>query len=112
MFHTIWGGVFFLTGKISLQAAELVKSDAVGGVFAVQAVKVAAMNNTNKYFHTKWRQTPTYQGGYMLDGGVHDIAALRLILGEISSVSSFSALLKGVRNGSTIFHHRFRIGTN
>lgn len=30
---------------------------------------------------TAWRKTPEYQGGFLLDGGVHMLAGLRLILG-------------------------------
>ncbi|KAF2004346.1 NAD(P)-binding protein [Amniculicola lignicola CBS 123094] len=35
-----------------------------------------------KYFETAWRKVPEYQGGFLLDGGVHFIAATRLMLGE------------------------------
>ncbi|KAF2646377.1 NAD(P)-binding protein [Massarina eburnea CBS 473.64] len=34
-----------------------------------------------KYFETAWRKKPEYQGGFLLDGGVHFIAATRLVLG-------------------------------
>ncbi|EAW19206.1 Gfo/Idh/MocA family protein [Aspergillus fischeri NRRL 181] len=40
---------------------------------------------------TAWRQTPGYQGGFILDGGVHIIAALRLILGSNDPVATISA---------------------
>lgn len=33
-----------------------------------------------KYFETAWRKKPEYQGGFLLDGGVHFIAATRLML--------------------------------
>ncbi|KXX76312.1 Glucose--fructose oxidoreductase [Madurella mycetomatis] len=51
----------------------------------------------NKYFQTEWRKTPTHQGGFLLDGGVHFVAALRFLLDaagqEIKQLSGFSALL-------------------
>jgi predicted dehydrogenase len=39
-------------------------------------------------FDTPWRHQDGYKGGYILDGGVHIIAQLRAILGEIVEVSS------------------------
>lgn len=41
---------------------------------------------------TPWRKTPAYQGGFLLDGGVHTLAGLRLILGKgNNSLNSVSA---------------------
>jgi predicted dehydrogenase len=36
----------------------------------------------------RWRGSPAYAGGYMLDSGVHFIALLRKIVGEIDEVSA------------------------
>ncbi|RMZ90574.1 hypothetical protein DV736_g2191, partial [Chaetothyriales sp. CBS 134916] len=59
-----------------------------------------------KYVETAWRKSPGYQGGFVLDGGVHHAAGLRLLLsgsgsegkgggeGEISELSAFSAQLQ------------------
>lgn len=62
-------------------------------------VRVAAFVEAGgKYFETAWRKVPGYQGGFLLDGGVHFIAAMRLMLqggGEkIDSVSAFTAQLQ------------------
>jgi predicted dehydrogenase len=48
---------------------------------------------------TEWRRTPTHQGGYILDGGVHHMAGLRLLLdshpgNEIAKVSAFTNQLQ------------------
>ncbi|KAJ5627978.1 hypothetical protein N7490_010206 [Penicillium lividum] len=48
-----------------------------------------------KFNLTPWRRTPTHQGGYLLDGGVHFTAGLRLLLGsqpgnEIDTLSAFT----------------------
>ena len=51
----------------------------------------------SKYYETGWRKTPEYQGGFLLDGGVHFIAAIRLMLGsggKMSRVSAFTAQLQ------------------
>ncbi|MCJ1314331.1 hypothetical protein MMC25_008012 [Agyrium rufum] len=39
-----------------------------------------------KYFDTLWRKKPSHQGGFLLDGGVHFVAGLRLLLGSDSIV--------------------------
>src|SRR5690606_36690138 len=36
-----------------------------------------------KYYHTSWRRSPDFPVGFLMDRGVHHIAALRQILGEI-----------------------------
>ncbi|OQD75260.1 hypothetical protein PENDEC_c008G05264 [Penicillium decumbens] len=48
----------------------------------------------NKYYQTAWRKIPEYQGGFLLDGGVHMTAGLRLILGpeRITTLSAQSQL--------------------
>lgn len=40
---------------------------------------------------TVWRKIPDYQGGFILDGGVHQLAGLRLILGSADKVTTVSA---------------------
>ena len=49
---------------------------------------------SNKYYQTEWRKTPEYQGGFLLDGGVHFIAGIRVLLGgggvKVKKVSAFT----------------------
>jgi len=40
----------------------------------------------NTFAATEWRQYPDYRGGTFLDAGIHDIAALRHIFGEVEHV--------------------------
>ncbi|KAM0453570.1 hypothetical protein ACHAPV_008904 [Trichoderma viride] len=35
-----------------------------------------------KWYETPWRKAPEYQGGFLLDGGVHQTALLRFISGQ------------------------------
>jgi predicted dehydrogenase len=44
----------------------------------------------NTFAAKEWRQHPHFIGGAFLDGGVHDIASLRYIFGNISKVSAFA----------------------
>lgn len=49
----------------------------------------------NKYFNTPWRKNPTHPYGFILDGGVHSTAAVRLFLGagdKPHSVIGYSSL--------------------
>ncbi|KAF1982485.1 NAD(P)-binding protein [Aulographum hederae CBS 113979] len=38
------------------------------------------MPPSNRYVGTAWRKDPEFQGGFLLDGGIHFVAALRLLL--------------------------------
>ena len=40
---------------------------------------------------TPWRKSPTHQGGFLLDGGIHRVAALRLLLGPENTIDCVSA---------------------
>ena len=73
------------------RAAELVQSGAIGTPRMATWVLHGHVVPDNKYYGTEWRRTGGFPGGYLLDGGVHNIAALRLILGEIAAVSAVSA---------------------
>lgn len=39
----------------------------------------------------RWRKVPTHQGGFLLDGGVHHVAGLRLLLGPDNPILSVVA---------------------
>lgn len=43
------------------------------------------------YLQADWRRTGEFPGGFLLDGGVHHVASLRLLLGEIESVYAMTA---------------------
>lgn len=48
------------------------------------------LEESNKYVKTKWRIHHQYPGGFITDGGVHNIAALRLLFGEIIHINAFT----------------------
>ena len=41
------------------------------------------------YFSKEWRRHPAFPGGVFLDGGIHDIARLRFLFGEIESLCAY-----------------------
>lgn len=68
----------------------------LGGVKGVEVKMFQSVERGGKYFETAWRKTPGYQGGFLLDGGVHFTAALRRLLPKHHkfTVSCFSQLLQ------------------
>ncbi|KAL2829219.1 hypothetical protein BDW59DRAFT_178564 [Aspergillus cavernicola] len=77
-----------------LRTAEEVQK--LGGVKSFRVLVRSKVSTESKYYHTSWRKIPEYQGGFVLDGGVHTIAGLRLILGgggnALGSVSAHTCL--------------------
>lgn len=71
-----------------VRAAEIVASGAIGRVLLADWAIHVAMTPDNPYYHTSWRRDESFPGGFLLDGGVHHMAGLRLILGEVASVTA------------------------
>ncbi len=44
----------------------------------------------NKYYASGWRFSGGFPGGMLMDGGVHHIAVMRMLLGDIAEVSAFT----------------------
>ncbi|KDQ56757.1 hypothetical protein JAAARDRAFT_70456 [Jaapia argillacea MUCL 33604] len=79
------------------KAGELVREGRIGKVIGFGANIVNYIDKDSKWYKTPWRTVPDYQGGFLLDGGVHFAAALRVALGPtypLSKLSAFSALHK------------------
>ena len=66
----------------------------VGTPLVATLTRLSAMNTSNKYYATKWRATPNYQGGYLFDGGVHEVCKLRMMFGEVQEVCSMAHQFK------------------
>lgn len=73
------------------QAASLIADGAIGRLLTLDWIGHTAMAAQNPYYGTLWRRENAFMGGFLLDGGVHHIAMLRMIAGEIASVSAASA---------------------
>lgn len=70
-----------------LRAAQLVATGAIGRPVAALWSRFAAIQPGNPYYATTWRRSG-FPGGLLLDGVIHLAAALRLILGEVATVTS------------------------
>jgi predicted dehydrogenase len=78
--------------EVFIRAAEKIPD--IGRPLACHWALHIAVTPENKYYHTEWRRSGTFPGGFLLDGGVHQIAVLRQILGEINRVSAFTAQMR------------------
>ncbi|KAL2359721.1 hypothetical protein RJZ56_007428 [Blastomyces dermatitidis] len=79
------------TGR-ALITDEVVASGTIGELHHVHARVATSMAPENKYFQTAWRAEPGYQGGFVLDAGVHFVALVRMVAGqEIVETKSFTA---------------------
>ncbi|MBN1284147.1 MAG: Gfo/Idh/MocA family oxidoreductase [Anaerolineae bacterium] len=76
-----------------VRAAEIVRDGDIGRTLLAYWTRYSAMTPQNPYYQAEWRRAGAYPGGMLLDGGIHQIAALRLVLGEIASVSAHVAQL-------------------
>lgn len=63
----------------------------LGSVLNFRVRMQTCIQQGSKYIETPWRKTPEYQGGFLLDGGVHFIAGLRCLLGSEAKAASLSA---------------------
>ncbi|KEQ84242.1 NAD(P)-binding protein [Aureobasidium pullulans EXF-150] len=93
---TIWAVAenFRYLGRFQY-GAEQVKE--LGDILGFRLRMHAFVKPGAKYYETEWRKTPEYQGGFLLDGGVHFIAAMRQLLGQeakMSQVAAFTAQLQ------------------
>lgn len=71
--------------------------ESLGRVLGFRSKVFTLVKAGSKYFETPWRKHPGYQGGFLLDGGVHFAAGTRLLLGEEAkpvSVSAVTTLLR------------------
>ena len=72
------------------KAAQIVR-EKLGKLYCFSLELYAPVVEDDKFYNTPWRKTPDYQGGFLLDGGVHFIAGLRRVLGrKVNTVSGFS----------------------
>ncbi len=75
------------------RAGEIVRSGRLGNMITTYWALLLSTRPDNKYYHTPWRRTGTWPGGFLMDGGVHHIAAFRQVVGEISAVSAQTRLM-------------------
>ncbi|KAL4871077.1 hypothetical protein BDV12DRAFT_183972 [Aspergillus spectabilis] len=95
---TLWG----VAENFRFIRKWLQTADEVQKLGKVKTFRVLVRSKTaadGKYFNTPWRKDPGYQGGFVLDGGIHTLAGLRLILGRgANALKSLSAHTTQLQN--------------
>ncbi|MFN8467982.1 MAG: Gfo/Idh/MocA family oxidoreductase [Caldilineaceae bacterium] len=71
-----------------VRAAELMQRGAIGRPVVAHWAQYTPMTPASKYYVTDWRRAGEFAGGLLLDGGVHYISALRMLLGEVTNVAA------------------------
>lgn len=74
-----------------VRAAELVARGDLGRPLLFDWFLQIPIDERSKYYHSAWRRSGAVPGGFVLDCGVHHIAALRAILGEVIDVEGCTA---------------------
>ncbi|KAH7908442.1 hypothetical protein BJ138DRAFT_355779 [Hygrophoropsis aurantiaca] len=78
-----------------IAAARAITDGKIGRVTFFSSRVVNYIDQDSKWYKTPWRTIPDYQGGFLLDGGVHSTAALRVMLpGDLTHLSGFASLNK------------------
>ncbi|KAL1539598.1 hypothetical protein AAHA92_24060 [Salvia divinorum] len=62
----------------------------IGDIINIHVIIEGSMNNSNPYYSSSWRRG--FDGGFILDMGVHFISGLRMLVGcEVTSVSAVTS---------------------
>ena len=72
-------------------AAQAIAAGRIGQPLFCDLSLQLQVQGDSPHVQTTWRNSGEVLGGYLLDGGVHHIAGLRVLLGEIESVSALTA---------------------
>ncbi len=68
-----------------IRTREWLDEGFIGKPYAIFWDVCIHMNSENKYYHTSWRLQHQYPGGFITDGGIHNISALRYLMGDFTS---------------------------
>lgn len=97
------------------KAISVIKNDVlpkIGNVVSFTYESTGAWNDNNKYLNTSWRQKPEHIGGFLSDGGVHQLALLTGVLGEVESVSALTRQLRKESGTDDILYSTFQLKEN
>jgi predicted dehydrogenase len=70
-------------------AAQVIRQGQIGRPIQASWAICNVINPQVKYYHTAWRRDNSFPGGFVLDGGVHSIAVIRQVMGEVESAAAF-----------------------
>ncbi len=109
-------GENFQFKRSTQEAIKIIKSGRIGKLHSIQMNIFRFTFVDNKYNKTLWRSNNEYPGGYLMDGGVHNIHTLQQIAGPIESVMaktlSINPKLGTHDTGFAIFKHASGVTTS
>jgi predicted dehydrogenase len=70
-------------------AGEIIRRGDIGQIIQFCWTTYANVSPQDQYYHTAWRRANNFPGGFVLDKGVHNMAAMRTMLGEVETVFAF-----------------------
>ncbi len=71
-------------------AAQAIRAGRIGQPLFCDLSLQLAVQAHSPYLQSDWRRSGEFLGGFLLDGGVHHVAGLRALLGEIESVCALT----------------------
>ncbi|EGN93485.1 hypothetical protein SERLA73DRAFT_189645 [Serpula lacrymans var. lacrymans S7.3] len=78
-----------------IAVGRAIRAGKIGKVVFFSLRVVNYIDQESKWYKTPWRTIPDYQGGFLLDGGVHSTASLRVMLpSSLTHLSGFASLNK------------------
>jgi predicted dehydrogenase len=76
------------------RAALLISQGVIGPPLTARWSYYQYVGQESPYYQTTWRQHPVHLAGYLSDAGVHHAAVLRLLLGNVETVSGQVTLMR------------------
>lgn len=79
-----------------LNCIEVAKKhlERIGPIVAFTHNSTGPFVSNNKYLATTWRQNPEHIGGFLSDGGVHQLALVTDLVGDFDSVSALTSQVR------------------
>ncbi len=85
----------FRYGNTFDRVQQIIESGQIGEPYATVWNIFYQITTDNPYAQTEWRKNHQYPGGFVTDGGVHNVAALRRLFGDFVQTNAFS---KGINS--------------
>ncbi|VEU23505.1 DEKNAAC104647 [Brettanomyces naardenensis] len=81
----------------------------IGKVYSFTYHSTGPFHFDNKYLVTSWRQKPQHIGGYLSDGGVHQLALLTGVLGNVKKVNAHTNQIRKLSGTDDILYSLFEL---
>ena len=97
-----------------LKAIKVLKEEVLpqlGEIVAFTYNATGPWNDNNKYLATGWRQKPEHIGGFLSAGGVHQLALLTEVLGNVRSVSGLTKQLREESGTDDVLFSTFNLNS-